>query len=759
MQQSSSKAKMKSHLREPSIQSLLRQRLNAAQQHLTTGISQVAEITDTSEVQLRYWENLGLLSPVRTSTSTHSGQRRYSLQEFARLLIIKELLGQSYLLTDIAAFMKNESLFIENLLNEVASQREINEEHSLNILNRISRAEEALFWRIFVPRVMYLSICLLFERVISSDVGLLLPVQDFRAHIEKVAIQHIDDLPNLGEVLLGWHSRSYPFCTFLVRKLPMLNPSKRYMLISLDWPLNKDISPKSTYLIVEERFVHLLEGTSDNARQVAGRFLKFLQETTSNWRPFLQSDGDFFYHSPDFKDYSIGDRFQNEMAERLIQLGGIGKVDQKPRWRFCCVLLPNELLVPLKERSLVVQAQSKGSPHRIGETSLPPNEQRSISIKAYQSGNIIYRPSVAEQEPDIAWLKREGSVRSAIAVPIERKYGQPVGVLYIASDESDAFSAVDQLLLRLIGRIMAEHVLTYQARSLLVERLSEVAAHPQVVDKFFSEFPLESEFISNLEKLLEQVKLRAWRETEVSEDHLAIDEKPFHHLSFIAVDIDNSTALSTKYGGDRALRNLVFSVGQRIQEWLDQDRTISEDIRLYRVYADRFCLLLKDVTLEQAERYACQLQKTLQDLPYQIEPARISRDQRIPPGNVIALELSVRLGVTGYTFERLQQIVSKAQKVPNVRVKLTRSLDEALSVGKQAGGGNITVWDIQSGKLIFSRNDEVVNDQTNPRSPKSSSINGEVEEALIEQIVTTALNRLMKRVSDANLLPPDKRET
>jgi len=759
--------KMWSHLQDPVVQSQLRQRLQEVGQSITIDIKQAAKITCTTPAQLRHWETLELISPKRTSTSARSGDRRYSLHDLVTLLIINELQNQTANLATISQFKRDEDRFIEELIDQVTNYEKDSNELPQNILQYVNQTEDALLWQIFVPRAMYLSICLLFEQTISGDAGLVLPVPDSHAYLEHVRFHSIKNLTDLGEVLIGWHSSNHPFCSFLANRT-VLEPARQYPLVPLDWPLKNNAAPKNTYLIVEGKFEYLLEKaranvlkavTSANARKAAGRLLKLVQESASKWKPFLQSAGIFMaYYSSDFADPQLGDHLLNGMAEIVIQLGGMQEVQQEERWRFCCILLPDNPLASPKEQNLVLQAQSRNSPHPVNETFLSPDEQKSISMKAFQSGRIMYRQHVADEEPDMAWLKREGEVRSAIAVPIEGMYGQPIGVLYIASYEEDAFSEDDQLLLRMIGRIIAEQILTLQARNLLVVRLPDVITHPQIVDRFFKEFHSESEFMSEIEKLLGQVMLKTEGEIRVVESYVDTDERAFDSLSFIAVDIDN---LNVHAKTNRTMRNLVLEVGRRIQQWIDQDRRTLEEIQLYRMFADRFYLFLKNTPLRQAIKYAGQLQKMLREPKYHIEASRLSREQHISSENKLTLEIKVRLGVTGYSYERLQEILRKDRQVANTRVRLTRSLDEALRRGKEAGGDNITAWDLDLGRFTILSDDEALNSQDHSLPLQRFFMNGEIQDDLIRKLGDALFPYLLDRLRrepEAGLFPPDKGE-
>ena len=151
------------------------------------------------------------------------------------------------------------------------------------------------------------------------------------------------------------------------------------------------------------------------------------------------------------------------MIEDRVLLDGRQNADGQQRWYFCCVLLPEESALPLQQRSLIVQAQSLHAPHNIGVTSISPEKSvTSISLRAFQSGNIVYRPEIALEDTTIVFREVEGPIRSIVAVPVGGEDGLPIAVLYVASRLEEAFSDNDQRVLRILGRMVEELLITYR---------------------------------------------------------------------------------------------------------------------------------------------------------------------------------------------------------------------------------------------------------------------------------------------------------
>ena len=148
----------------------------------------------------------------------------------------------------------------------------------------------------------------------------------------------------------------------------------------------------------------------------------------------------------------------------------------------------------------MVRAQSKNSPHKVGVTTIFPGKYvQSLSLRAFQSGRIIYRRKITSAENTIALRELEGPIHSAIAIPVGSEEGQPLAILYVVSDEVAAFSTDDQRVLRMIGRIVEELLMTYHARHRITQNLSKLIITPAIVDPLFKDFFSENEFVEDVE--------------------------------------------------------------------------------------------------------------------------------------------------------------------------------------------------------------------------------------------------------------------
>jgi GGDEF domain-containing protein len=160
----------------------------------------------------------------------------------------------------------------------------------------------------------------------------------------------------------------------------------------------------------------------------------------------------------------------------------------------------------------------------------------------------------------------------------------------------------------------------------------------------------------------------------------------------IAVDVDNQSILSSRYG-DRVTRSLSYEVGGRIQ-----DELRGPGQKLYHIYADRFYITLWGMVLEQAREKAQELMQILTGT-YRFDALRISSEQQARTASMLVLnEITVRLGIASFSyskFEDLLQRYASGNSVVAVREIITRTLNQALERGKVEGGNVVISWDLQ----------------------------------------------------------------
>src|SRR5262249_29175559 len=147
------------------------------------------------------------------------------------------------------------------------------QEQPRKVVKRLAWAEEAYFWRMFVPRALYLSMRLLCEQTPTNDTWLLLPLTQGDTQRAESNVQKIEQLPELGEVLLGYCSDEHPFFTDIIRN-PTLDLPRRPKVIPLEWPLEDNSGPVSAHLVLAAR---RWKKSSDSTLRSAARLLRLLQ--------------------------------------------------------------------------------------------------------------------------------------------------------------------------------------------------------------------------------------------------------------------------------------------------------------------------------------------------------------------------------------------------------------------------------------------------------------------------------------------------
>ncbi len=682
---------IKRHLQSPETQERIRKHIQRGRSELTVTIGRAARLFNFTENQLRDWEEHGLLKPLRSKNT--AGQRQYPPAELDKLAIIRELLDRGYAPGEIP---QN----IDSLWDTLARPEDLrhyqfseNGTGPLPLDRRMERADKTLFWRYFACQALRLSLSLLCEDMHGAMAGLLLPSQQPDATALK---QHPEYLADIGESLVGWSRHHRSFYVFL-ETAPTFEYPSDFRIHPLQ--ADEEHAPQEHTLIAVPRQA----GPLNRARPVVEavrRILAPLYEEVQNWHTYFGLGmRDWLYPAIDFADNpGPPDAILNGLAQMVVRLGG-KTAGEQDRWRFCCILLPDDPALPAHQQNLVVQAQSRNAPHKIGITRLAASE-RAISLRALQSGHVLYRREVSTNDATIAYRALEGTMRSAIAIPVGGENGAPVAILYVVSDEADAFSPGDQRVLRMIGKIVEELVLTYHIRQQVSKKPGELIKNPGIIDRAFGNFLAENDFTQNIETLLADIQ--KYLPESSQQAYLASGENgpladlttrfPGEAISIIAVDIDDQSRLARKYG-ERIMRNLSLSIGQRLQKWF-------VDCQLYHIHGGRFYALLTDLSLDQAREVAQKMREILQRT-YRIDAARSSVDQPMPSDAGLELsDISVHLGVTLYPYSKLAELLrrdylSGINPIAEVRGLIVSDLDQALDIGQEMGGNVVISWDPQ----------------------------------------------------------------
>lgn len=679
-----SKQPIKEHLQKKDVQERILQYIQKGRDEATVTISRAADLFGITENKLRDWEEYGFLNPLRPGGP--KGRRLYTPSELDKLAIIRELINAGYAASDIPPDIdkvwhaihipRDNALTIERSDGSFAQA-----EQPINL--RRNQARQELFWRYYVSHVLRFSLMLISEDIPNTAVGLILPLNPA---VDTSTIRSIEDISRVGESLVGWLSQSRSSQTLLTPRPSFQYSSdfrfERLRTMKAGLP-QTDVVQNNT-LIVLQREARPLTLSAPLIETVHRLLQPLYEDVEASRQCFGRGMRDQLDPATDLNHTSnYEDIILNGLTEMVIRLGGRAE-DGQSRWRFCCLFLPNHptAILSQQQRSLLVRAQSEQAPYVVGTTTQTPQEPFiSSSIRAFQSGHVVSLPSIPVKESEQAQQSPEGLVRSSLAVPIEGDDGTAVAVLYVASHRPMAFTESDQRVLRMVGRMIRELLETYRIRLLAADKLRTIIANPSVVDTQFQEFLSEGEFISHVESLLADIQYRnTFQPTEI--------------ISFIAIDIDNQSSIANKYG-DSMARDLCRAVGLRIYSQLRAFKDESE-YKVYHICADRFYILLRGMTLEQARVKAGQLRQTLEGT-YQIDPHRTPIGQAALAEHMVTLSnITVRLGVSSYPYQKLEEVLHRYPShtaTIEVRMQITGFLEEALALGKQKGGNIVMSWD------------------------------------------------------------------
>ncbi len=669
---------IKEYLQHKEVQERILRSIEEARSKATVTISRAAKLFGFSESQLREWEKRGLLSTERQALSPEArGHRQYSPAELEKLAIIRELMdNQGYLPGDIPTDVDE----IWRSLSQTDGQYPLKagdgrvgyamEADSMHIDQRILHLRDEAFWRFYVSHALRLSLMLICEDIIVKRASLILPLHQEEIFasapnsLENVSEVLIKDIGEVGESLVGWLGQSRSFYTFLTQK-PSFEYPTDFRILQLK--AKEEAVPCDNTLVVLPREDATLLTLSEPVVKIVRRLLTPLYDKSLNWQEYLGVGmRDILDPLIDFNSNTgLVDTILTGLAERVVRLGGKRKEDESQnRWRFCVI---------------------------------------SVSLRAFEGGRIIYRHRVTKEDTSIANLDDEKPIGSAIAVPIGGEDGAPVAVLYIVSAEPDAFSQEDQSILRMIGRMVEELLLTYRTRIQATESFTSLIRNSSIVDPTYAVFASEDQFINDVETLLKPILKQAGRREDegvlLADDEVRarLGQLANNVVSFIAIDIDKLTSLANKHG-DRMTKNLSKAVGERTQAQLRVLFTNSADCKLYHAYADRFYLMLKGITLENAREKAKLLMQNLQG-EYQVDALRSAVEPpSLSESTLISTHITVRLGVSSYPYMHLARVLRRypaETAVASMTALISRSLDAILTVGKDEKGDVIITWDPQ----------------------------------------------------------------
>ncbi|HTI14088.1 MAG TPA: MerR family transcriptional regulator [Dictyobacter sp.] len=684
------------HLQDESAQKRVQQNIQRGRNEVTVTIGRAARLFGFSESQLRDWEKLGLIKPMRPRENPDArqttGQRQYSFSELDKLAIIRELLDEARL-TPSAIPHNIDEIWYANTTQYPPNNHQTHMYpptegiavplREMYINKRITDTYREMFgWRFYASHVLWLALLLVYEEVPGFHVGLALPAYEQERDFSIINSFTISDI---GDALVGWIGPTRSFFTFLTTAPTFEYPSD-YVIRPLCPPdLLQDVpeSPANRTLMIVQR--EEVEHIHRNATVISTvqRLLEPIYADRQHWHTYLgQGMRDLIDPGMDFTP-KITDAVLTDLADMTIRLGG-KTPEGRERWHSCCILLPIQTHPPLQQRSLIVRAQSKNSRHTVNVTTvMPERHTSSLSLRAYQSGHVIFRHTLSRDDPMTLYREIEGPIRSNIAVPIGGEQQQPLGVMYVNSFIQGAFAEEDQRILRIIAKLLEELLCMYQTRQRISATLRDLLEDPTTVDPFFKEFPSENEFLRDIETLLTRVQMAGTNTQRVQDSNDA--ERTLREISFIAIDLDSDAQeiIANSYG-DQTLQNLNKAIGLRIRDLLPALFTDYLNCKLYHMYAGRYYLFLRDFSLEKTKNNAERLRKAL-------EGTISVKQSELPGGTLMLPDVSVHLGVTWYGIEKLRDFLNPVQRrtLSDISSTMYHSLDFVLKLGTGLKGGNI----------------------------------------------------------------------
>ncbi len=673
---------IRKHLEDENAQRRVQNDILRAREDVTVTIGRAAQLFNFSESQLRDWESRGFLKPQRSKDDR--GQRLYALSELDKLALLKELLMQGgYALSNIPKDVDEIWHSVSPTLEEQAYklngsdvQREQNGGERYSIDHLVEEANKGEHWRYFISQVLRTALNLICEDVPDTVAGIILPLRRTENAVNELNSQKIAEL---GECLIGWRDQNRTFYTFYSAE-PYFDYPSDFRVRGLR-TLDTEEEPKDATFIVLQRKTRTLFPSLEIIETIR-QLLVPIYEDIDIWLPYFDK-GIRYTLDP---TTALGSASNPEsmlkfLADMVVRIGG--KNDKgEDCWKFCCVLLPNNILLPFQLRTLLVQAQSANSPHVVGKTVVSPETPiLSLSLRAFQSGHVVYRPHVSLEDQTIVYRALESldsPVESAIAFPIGAERSVPIGILYVVSKERDAFSITQQRVLRLITRMTEELLGIVSIRQKSEEGLRDTIKRPRVVNQTLEGFASENRFSKDIETLLQEI-----RETK---NPLVEGE-----TSFISIDIDNQSTYTGMYGNQMSI-NLSKALGDRIKGQMGVLLGKRTDYQIYHIYADRFFLLLNGRKLDTAREYAEKLQQALRG-NYLVSIMPKSFEQ--PRDRIEIRDVTVRLGVTSYKHTKLYEVLQRypiETQIVDMGFSIFYFLEEALNRGKQEGGNCIISW-------------------------------------------------------------------
>ncbi len=664
-------------LQQEEVRERIQELMSEARSEATVTIGRAAKLFGFTENQLRDWENKrGWLKPQRPESNSLTEQdskrhRQYAPADLDRLAVIRVLMDANYspseidqsidTIRNVVDILRQQSSFLGtkewSSLKTQKPQEEVVPPPHIDQL--IDNADNELFWRFYATNALRLSLSLLAEYNPKTIIGLVLPLG---SNIPTSVTP--ENIADLGECLIGWLRPGYSFY--------LLYTARPSFEVPTDFRMHpQEAMQDNTWTVVQRKPGQL--NINSQVRTTIRRLLAPLYEQKQEWLPFFRAgQRSFSFPIADFMPEAAENPTKRIHLTRLADLAVSMGCDKG--WRFACILTPRNPQLAVSEHQLIVEAVSANAPEaykeKLERTIIRPTDTvMSVSMRAYQSGRICYRHRAVAQDESIFNYDLEQPLGSCIAIPIEGEEARPLGAIYLASSQQDAFNEDDQRLLRMIARMAQELLLTFHVRFKVADQLKPLIEKPALADQAFDikEVYSETELINRLEKLLRDIWSRNDLKAPLSElpardnikDHRAAMVKYYYSndvLTFYCFDVNDQTSLTQKYG-EVMTRNLSRQVAIRARDKL---KTLfpSGDLQLCHAYGDRFYVFLGGIPLDEARVKAWELKKEL-DGTYVIDALRFSTEQPTPLEMRVQAEITVRMGINCYPAIKAYELMQR----------------------------------------------------------------------------------------------------
>jgi hypothetical protein len=139
------------------------------------------------------------------------------------------------------------------------------------------------------------------------------------------------------------------------------------------------------------------------------------------------------------------------------------------------------------------------------------------------------------------------------------------------------------------------------------------------------------------------------------------------------------------------MRYLSKTLGLRIQELIAPLATKSSSYQLYYMYAARFYLLLRGISLKKACEKAEQFRASLK--------GNISiKQSEVADSALILPDISVHLAVISYSRKKCEEFIQEYSSVSEISTMISQTLDTVLKLGVEEGGDVVVAWEPMAGR-------------------------------------------------------------